>query len=81
MSVQGMRFENYFGEQPAGIGRAPETTSTRLELDTATLQSLLTIAGILERSAGSEAAVRLAALALRRALDSIICAPDRNGMS
>jgi hypothetical protein len=81
MSFQHMRFEDFFGEHCVSTEQAPGAACTRLEMDSVTLESLVTIAGILERSAGSEAAVRLAALALRGALDRIICVPEGDGMS
>jgi hypothetical protein len=75
-------FESYFGEQPAQYDAPLESGEpARLELGPATFQSLLTVAGILEHSACSEAAVRLAAMALRRALDCIVCVPGGKTLS
>jgi hypothetical protein len=66
-----MCVDDLFGERPADPGPSAGALGARLSIGFATFQTLQAIAGILEKSACSEAAVRLAAMALRQAIADI----------
>ena len=71
--------DDLFGGRPAVPGPSAGTPGARLSVGFATFQSLQTIVGVLEKSGGSEAAVRLAAMALRQAIADIVSSASREG--
>jgi len=77
MSDHGLSFEDFFGRGQFVVSETPaEASGAHLEIEAGTLQSLFRIAEILEQSASSEAAVRLATLALKRALGTVVCVTE-----
>ena len=68
-------FDDVFSGRPVDPVPSAGAPGARLSIGLPAFTALHTIAGMLEESASSEAAVRLAAMALRRALADVTILP------
>jgi hypothetical protein len=81
MADRALDFEDFFGEQPLVEENVQTPGNAHFEMEANVLQSILQIVELLERSAGSEAVIRLAAMGLRRALGNVVCVPEGEAVS
>ena len=81
MADRALDFADFFGNQPVVSQHSHGAANGHMEISANVLESIFQLIEILERSPGSEAAVRLATVGLRRALGNVVCVPEVEGLS
>jgi hypothetical protein len=81
MADRALDYEDFFGNQAVISRHSHGAANGHMEISANVLESIFQFLELLERSPGSEAAVRLATVGLKRALGNVVCVPEAERLS